>query len=924
MDTFDPPPPHELTSLLKGYEVADLIACGGMGAVYRASQVSLHRDVAIKVLPRELSAQEEFEESFKAEARVMAKLTHVNLIGVFDFGEVDGMLYLVMEFVDGQSLHDVAHGQVVDPIQAVEIIKETAKGLGHAHEHDVLHRDIKPANVLLSTDLQPKLGDFGLAVPIDEVATGLQMGTPGYAAPEVIENFESATPASDTFSLGMILHQLLTGIDPTVEPHVELESVPALRGLHSVVQKATSTHPSTRYQDGTAMADALEEWLTAAKRAPGNLLTGAGGGASLSALQAPGAMATPTMESASRGGAGKLVGGIAAALVIGVVGFKFFGPTPEEPETPGTAPVAATKEDPSPAPNLDDPPASPPKFDLAAHKAKSLLAIDEARTDLLDARRDNLRTLGQRTESDPKWQAYFDLVDPDRLELPRELPDESTLVLDDQMAALLNEFAQRGQGSIDRQSVNRLRSLHRESITTLKSAGVDPDSDVVRSWERWIEWLGRDPLEVLALSPTGTWKLESGPPAERGLILSILPDDRVEIRHEEFEVEGTLTRTPEGSLRITHGKENRSWDLRWRQSALQGEDEAGTAVRFRRATPRFTPTAPDPEPPPALDPEFARFQTDYQGRITEALDSFVASYLRRMEAEAEKARKRGLAKTAEQIQAEIARVEKLDWQSGLIAPDAVQGDNPLPTNLQELRKRFGEKLSETLSEKQPPYTEALQVMRQRHAEEGKDTTAIDRSISQLLRVKTIDLSAFTNVSADGKDWHGPGQLGINGAAENLRSAHNVNYDVSGIIQLNSGIMNTPGRPRLNGSDVATYYEKDFPDAVKAIPVGRSAQEIYVISAAIWGQANAGDPVAFVVLNFDDGESARLPLRSRQHIGEWNRGKELPESSVAWRGHSHCVYEVVLKNPSPGKTIKTIDLESGKARAAPFFLALTVR
>jgi len=275
---FVAPDPEVLSGLLDGYEVVELIACGGMGAVYRAELVSLQREVAIKVLPKELSQFEEFKQSFKSEALAMAKLTHPNLLGVYDFGEVAGMLYLVMEFVKGASLFEAEHGEPVKAIEAVRIVAGVAAGLGHAHEHGILHRDIKPANILISQDLEPKLGDFGLAVPTTDVASGMNMGTPGYFAPEVLRDFKAATPASDVYSLGMILHELLTGITPTGNEPPNLELVPGLRGLRRLVLKATAPHPPMRFTDGQAMAKALHGWLEEARKLPPHILTGSQGG----------------------------------------------------------------------------------------------------------------------------------------------------------------------------------------------------------------------------------------------------------------------------------------------------------------------------------------------------------------------------------------------------------------------------------------------------------------------------------------------------------------------------------------------------------------------------------------------------------------------------------------------------------------------
>ena len=160
---FQAPSPEQLAELLPQFDIAFFIAQGGMGAVYKGRQISLDRDVAIKVLPQEVGADEEFRESFNREAKAMARLKHPNLLGVLDFGDVDGMPYIVMEYVEGGSLHEACFEKAVDPAQAVAIVKGICDGLASAHEHDIVHRDIKPANILLTERLEAKVADFGLA-----------------------------------------------------------------------------------------------------------------------------------------------------------------------------------------------------------------------------------------------------------------------------------------------------------------------------------------------------------------------------------------------------------------------------------------------------------------------------------------------------------------------------------------------------------------------------------------------------------------------------------------------------------------------------------------------------------------------------------------------------------------------------------------
>ncbi len=259
---FEAPTLEALASLLPAYEFQAFIAQGGMGAVYKARQRSLDRDVAIKILPRELGEDPDFRKSFETEARAMARLNHPNLIGVYDSGDVDGMLYIAMEYVNGKSLYYSAYNLAVDPAQATTIVKGICDGLAHAHENGVIHRDIKPANILLTPKREPKIGDFGLARPSGSDGPGLIMGTPGYTAPEVMDRPDHADRRSDIYAVGVILYELLTGRKQ--EPNCPLPS--AVKGcdkaLDTIWQNATHPNPAFRYADAGLMSKALEEWMT--------------------------------------------------------------------------------------------------------------------------------------------------------------------------------------------------------------------------------------------------------------------------------------------------------------------------------------------------------------------------------------------------------------------------------------------------------------------------------------------------------------------------------------------------------------------------------------------------------------------------------------------------------------------------------------
>lgn len=251
--------------LFPGYEIENLIACGGMGAVYRAIQKSLDRTVAIKILPRELSSDAAFCASFEAEAKAMARLNHPNLIGVYDFGEVNGMLYIVMEFVPGQSLYHSAYGMAVDQLETVRLVSGICSGLAHAHEFGILHRDIKPSNILLDLNAQPKIGDFGLARPIDrKIEEGEEIfGTPHYTAPEVVNAPHSVDVRADIFSVGVLLHELLTGKLPAADQRPASVIARCDPRFDAIIRRATQPLAAARYHNVQEMLADLQAIGTA-------------------------------------------------------------------------------------------------------------------------------------------------------------------------------------------------------------------------------------------------------------------------------------------------------------------------------------------------------------------------------------------------------------------------------------------------------------------------------------------------------------------------------------------------------------------------------------------------------------------------------------------------------------------------------------
>ncbi|MDI3195802.1 protein kinase [Pseudarthrobacter sp. AL07] len=199
------------------FQLTTRIAIGGMGEVWKAKDQVLGRIVAIKVLKEEYTGDPGFLQRFRAEARHTALLNHVGIANVFDYGEEDGSAYLVMELVPGQPLSSIIeHEQVLSPDRTLSMMAQTARALSVAHAQGLVHRDIKPGNLLITPDGRVKVTDFGIARLADQVPltqTGQVMGTAQYLAPEQATG-QTATGASDIYSLGVIGYECLTGHRP--------------------------------------------------------------------------------------------------------------------------------------------------------------------------------------------------------------------------------------------------------------------------------------------------------------------------------------------------------------------------------------------------------------------------------------------------------------------------------------------------------------------------------------------------------------------------------------------------------------------------------------------------------------------------------------------------------------------------------------
>ncbi len=264
---WEPPSPDVLQALLQNFEVLELIGRGGMGAVYRARQVSLDRMVAIKLLGPNWHSNADYADRFRQEARMMARLTHPGIVAVFDFGEtVDGQLYFVMEYVQGIDVAHMLIGQgKLQPLHALSIAAHVCDTLRYAHEHGIIHRDIKPANVMVDMEGRVKVADFGLAslAAQEDAEDGTTMGTPDYVAPESLVIGMSVDHRADLFSVGVMLHEMLTGQLPRTSGLSPSAAVPGLDvRFDAIVKHALEPDPSARYQSAAVFRQDLDRILS--------------------------------------------------------------------------------------------------------------------------------------------------------------------------------------------------------------------------------------------------------------------------------------------------------------------------------------------------------------------------------------------------------------------------------------------------------------------------------------------------------------------------------------------------------------------------------------------------------------------------------------------------------------------------------------
>ncbi|WP_130873621.1 Stk1 family PASTA domain-containing Ser/Thr kinase [[Pseudopropionibacterium] massiliense] len=278
--TYDP----MVGSVLDGrYEILAKIARGGMATVYRARDARLQRTVAVKIMRTDLAEDDEFAAKFDREARSAALINHPAVVSIFDQGTSRGQPYIVMEFIDGETLRRlIARDAPLEPVLALDYLEPIASALAAAHDAGIVHRDIKPENVMISTRGHVKVADFGLARQTESpqmTATGVLVGTASYLPPELVTHARPDS-RSDIYSTGIVLFELLTGKKPHVGEnnyqiayaHVNVD-VPApsakLRELgfpgfipdylDALVAACTARDPEARIADGRELMDALRQ-----------------------------------------------------------------------------------------------------------------------------------------------------------------------------------------------------------------------------------------------------------------------------------------------------------------------------------------------------------------------------------------------------------------------------------------------------------------------------------------------------------------------------------------------------------------------------------------------------------------------------------------------------------------------------------------
>ena len=264
------------------YQLIEPIGRGGMATVYRGLDLTMNRTIAVKVLREAYSMDPKFVTRFQREAKAAAALNHPNIVKVYDYGQSDGVYYIVMELIDGTDLRRYLRARNILKVdRAVIIAHDVALGLGAAHRRDIVNRDVKPQNILVGRDGSIKLTDFGIAMIYKDInterltTTGMTLGTVQYYAPEQAQG-EIVTPSADVYALGIVMYEMLTGRTPfdgdtpvsVAMQHIQDAPIPPSQynpeippALEEIIMRCLEKVPEMRYRNGTVLAQALESFM---------------------------------------------------------------------------------------------------------------------------------------------------------------------------------------------------------------------------------------------------------------------------------------------------------------------------------------------------------------------------------------------------------------------------------------------------------------------------------------------------------------------------------------------------------------------------------------------------------------------------------------------------------------------------------------
>jgi serine/threonine protein kinase len=272
----------ELPARVGKYELQELLG-GGMSRVYRARDTVIGRTVVVKILTEQACQDAEAKARFLQEARVAGNVSHDNIITVYDFGETEGLPYMVMEFLRGEDLRTlIKTGRTGDLHVRLRMALQLARALEHIHSLKIIHRDIKPENIQVTSTGVVKVMDFGIAKPEDSALTrpGFTLGTPYYMAPEQVRG-QPATPLVDIYSFGVLLFELMSGVRPTEGDTIErifyqilhepvdltpLKTANVPGAVSDLVARCTSKNPAERPQSFSALCSELERIIRRLER----------------------------------------------------------------------------------------------------------------------------------------------------------------------------------------------------------------------------------------------------------------------------------------------------------------------------------------------------------------------------------------------------------------------------------------------------------------------------------------------------------------------------------------------------------------------------------------------------------------------------------------------------------------------------------